>query len=908
MATIASKLGLKEQDAAHVVWLERIADYGLASVLFIAPLVMGGRYAPGRLLLAALVGITAVAWFLTRVLTLKKSRGWLWTGAEWIAGCAVLIVLLQLTPWSPSWLETLSPTLQQRLPMLSSPSGDGTAENLISSGKLATEWSQVSLAPQETRNGLATALIYVLFFFVIVQRVENKRQIERLMKGIALAGIAMAAIGIAQYLFNNGKFLWFMEHPSRDTTTVVKGTFANENHFMHFLALSLGPLLWWLVKSHSETEVTSSKKFNFGSGSKASSLPREQVLLCIGLVVVLLASLLSTSRGGLAVMGIAVVVATALFAIQGRIGSRVVGGVVVAILLAGLGSWLHGQDVLAREISTLQNISLDSLDQGEGRRKIWSAVTSAIPDFAALGSGLGSHRYVYPTYFASQSSVQYTHAESGYLHVLLEAGGAGFGLLLVAIGFFFCWIVRGLSNSSEDLNFLAVPLATAGVVSLVHAIFDFNWFIPANMCLTLAVAALAARLWSLTREEEPTSIAIPKVTWSALAGVALAMTVFSVSQLTGPAKAHGSWHEYLAWSLASKRFEAKSTGPGRQRSLGLVDASEPDTVARMIQLLHETVSQDPNHGRAHIRMAAMCLRQFELLQAESDNAMGLAQIRDAALTNEFESADEMRTWVQKVAGANYAYLDRVLYHCRAGLRATPTEGKAYLYLSEVAFLDPQLENSEFELLQQAYNVRPHDPSIQFTYGRQLLLAGDTQQALEMWKSAFKKGSIRKRIIDAIGFQSPPHELLALFEPDIHGLRDIFEYYRRNNLKPQMNFVGRQYVIEVERQAQLMTGEVAADLWLDAQFAYEQLGQIEDAATAAKNAVIAQPSSYKSHFACACRMRDAGQLEEAIREFEWCRSRKPDNSELPIVIAQLKQAQRKSQVLGANVIDPRDVRR
>lgn len=895
MSSIESRIGrtdIVRHELKHIQMLNRFVDFGIGSVLMIAPLVMAGRFAPGRLLLAILVSFTAISWFLTRVLDKHEDKAWFWTGIEWIAGSAILLVVMQVIPWSPQTLEMLSPAVSELLP-------------LHGNAAFSDGWNRVSLAPHATRNGLAMAMIYVLFFFVVLQRVRRKADIEKLLKGIALAGIVMASIGLAQYAFSNGKFLWFMEHPSRDTSTVVKGTFANENHFGHFLAMSLGPLLWWLFKSMSADKTGESKRFYFGSSSTRSSLPRDQVLLSIGLGIVLLAGLLSFSRGGLAVMALASVTTIGCLAIQRRVGKRAITAAAAAVVIAALAVWIHGQEILSRELETLQSLSVESLDQGHGRRKIWTAVMNAAPNFATLGSGVGSHRYVYPTYFSSQSNVQYTHAESGYLNVFLETGGPGLGLLLVAIGFSAYWIASAIKNEKQELQFLAVPIAAGWIVSVAHAIFDFNWFIPANMCLTLVVIAISARLWDMTREQTKTArrIVLPRLTWCSLAGVACVMALFSVSQFVGPARSNGSWNEYRAWSLASKRFAAKSTGPGRQKSLGFINASQPDTVARMIQLLEETLKHDPGHGRAHIRMAAMCLRQFELLQSHSDNAMSLAQIRDAALTSGFESQDEMRSWVQKVVGENYAYLERVLWHSRAGLRKTPTEGNGYLYLGEVAFLDPSLANTEFELLRQAYTVRPYDPGIQFAFGRQLMLAGETEVAMQLWKDAFDRGDqVRRRIIAAIGFQAPPQEILDVFHPNVEGLRDLFEYYRRGEMETQMNFVGPKYVAALEQQAKLVAGKTAGQLWLDAQFAHEQLGNVEEAAVAAKNAVLAQPGAYKNHFACACRMRDAGRIEEAIKEFRWCEFRNPDDAELPKVITQLKRELKKSQLISANAIE------
>ena len=880
-------------------WLNRTVDVGIGCVLLAAPLAMGGRYPTGRLILAVIVGITTIAWLLARAISPKEKRYWVWTSAEWFGLFSVILLMLQLAPWPTSILEHLSPSLDQvtAVHSLTNESSTPVAPSL-------QRWNQVSLAPQETRNGLAICLIYLMFFFMVVHRIQSKGDVKWALRMLALAGVSMAAIGIAQYLLNNGKFLWFMEHPSRDTTTVVKGTFANENHFMHFLALSIGPLIWWLVDELSLPR-REDRAFQFGGSHSRISLPGKQVLLCLGLGLVVLASLLSTSRGGLAMLFLATLVTTVLLGLQGKISKRVIGGVTAAMLLAGVASWFHGQEILLREVASLGEGNIESLDQGHGRRKIWKAVTTAAPDFAILGSGIGSHRYVYHRYMEDKSHVQYTHAESGYLHMLLEAGGPGLALLLVGISFCGYWIYAAARSDDEVLRLLAIPLAASWFVSITHAIFDFNWFIPANMCLTLIVVALAVRVWLLSEEDEPPyRISIPTNGWWAMAVVAVAATWISVSQLVGPAIADGAWQEYRAWSLASKRFEAKSIGPGRQRHLGPVDLSEPDTVSRMITLLQECVRSNPEYGRAHIRLAGLYLRQFEQLQSVSDNPMSLGQIRDAALASEFESRDALREWVKLATGENYVCLQLALNHALDGLRSIPTEGNGYLYLSEVAFLDDSVADREFELLQQAYRVRPQSSAIQFAYGRQLILAGQREPAMALWQRAFRNSrGIRKRIIEAVAVQSSPQEILGVFAPDAHGMRDLFEYYRHQNMRNQMTVVGHEYVTHLVAQAQLMTGNTASKMWLDITYAHEQMGDLQAAADAAEQAVLAEPYAYQNRFVCACRMRDAGRLSRAIEEFQWCEDRRPNAPELAGVLPKLRQQVRQLQLRNAQVNVP-----
>lgn len=883
--------------------LSRVSDWGVAASLLIAPLAMGGRFPIGRLLLGIIVATTAVSWFAAQLLTRREKTLWTWSGAEWIAALAVLLVALQLVPLAPSTVTWLSPKLNQLL-RLQTEHPDLVA-SMDEAGGSFVGWDRITLVPHATRSGLAMAIVYALLFLVLSQRLRRRSDIERLLKLVATAGILMATLGLAQYLFGNGKFLWFVEHPSRDTFSAVKGTFANENHFAHFLALTVGPLIWWLISHQESLDEQSARQPSFGPLERFS--PFRTHALFVGLGVVLLAGLLTYSRGGLVMMMLAAVVTTMMFAFQKRIGKRAVLGTGIVMLVAAAAVWIHGQDGLAREIDTLANASLESLDQGQGRRKIWAAVTRAIPDFAILGSGVGSHRYIYPTYFSEASNVQYTHAESGFLQVMLEAGGPGFGLLLVGIGISAYWLLCAVATRDKpEVAFLTTPLVASWCVSLVHGFFDFNWYIPANMTLTVVVLAAASRVWLLSRPSRGIRQRISTFSWASMTTAAVMMAIVAISQLVAPARASRDWHEFRAWSLAAKRFANKSIGAGRQRTLGLVNPSDPETIFSMMKILDRCLEHDPRNGRAHVRMASLCLRQFELLQARSENAMSLAQIRDAALASEFSTHDEMRAWVARVVEDHQVFLDRARWHAYQGIRLIPTEGNGYMYLAEVAFLDEALQGAEHTLLLQAYAVRPFNPSVQFVLGHRKLLDGDAEAAMTLWKEAFRRGDdVRRRIIATIGFEAPPAELLRLFNPDVDGLRDIFEYYRRKEMETQLHFVGQQFVAELESQAQLMTGEAAGRLWFDAQFAYSVLGDREQAAAAAEQAVRAHPTSYDNHFACALRLREAGRYEAAAREFRWCLARRPNDELLVNAIRQVEREMRQHGVATAerNLLDP-----
>ena len=215
--------------------LLQVVDGSLAGVIFVAPLLMGGRHALGHLVLTALAVTAAAAWAVRQ--SLRKNAGWRPTWAMPLLLAGLMLVALQLIPLPPWLLARLSPQMGEILPAW----GDGAATTA-----LLGHWTCLSLTPGETLGGLVIFADFVLLFFVVVQRTERIEDVERLLRWYALAATGMALFGIVQLLAGNGKYFWFYEHPYASTSDVVKGSFSNRNHFAQFLALGIGPLIWWL--------------------------------------------------------------------------------------------------------------------------------------------------------------------------------------------------------------------------------------------------------------------------------------------------------------------------------------------------------------------------------------------------------------------------------------------------------------------------------------------------------------------------------------------------------------------------------------------------------------------------------------------------------------------------------------
>jgi hypothetical protein len=224
--------------SSRVDWPARLmstVDAALAGVIFVAPLVLGGRHDVGRLVFAVLVGVAGVAWFVRQVMLRERSRLPWPVAAILLGGAATL--LLQLVPLPATWVSWLAPRTAEVLPLWSGGVAPGTLG----------AWRTISLDPEATRLALAMFAAYGLLFATVYQRVQCREDVARLLQWIGLSAGVMAAIGFVQFALPNGKFLWIYEHPTRDAGERLGGAFANRNHFAHFVALGVPGLAVWLL-------------------------------------------------------------------------------------------------------------------------------------------------------------------------------------------------------------------------------------------------------------------------------------------------------------------------------------------------------------------------------------------------------------------------------------------------------------------------------------------------------------------------------------------------------------------------------------------------------------------------------------------------------------------------------------
>lgn len=874
-------------------------DLGLLAILFVAPLFMGGRGPVGKFVLLALVAVTTGIWLVRQCFASRAT--WQWSGVEWLLLTGAGLIVLQLVPLPTAVLAWLSPSLSDLLPLWMGAS---------TSPFPAQSWTTISLHPDATRGGLAMFVAYATLFLLVVQRLREATDVRRLLSWIAVATVAMAVLGMAQFLVGNGKFLWVFEHPSRSTLGAVKGTFHNQNHFAHFLALGIGPLIWAVGAWH---------RAKLG-----------QALLLVGAGVVSLAALLTFSRGGVIAFTLAASLSLGFYYLQGILDRKALWLVGAASLLLALTLGIHGYEPLARKLATLRDSS--SLEElSTGREALWGALLEAIPHFARAGSGIGTHRDLYPIFMERYFPFEFSHGENGYLPLLLESGVPGLVLFLIGVGYCGFWsttillsrrrldAVRGgkrrpgtgasLAARSgwsahggswdHDVVSAAQPspsLTFAGfwgavvpglVASLVHSLSDFVWYVSSCMALTVVLIAALCRTHQLAKQavvEEGTSDEaesrvvsatsshgrrsdLPRFWWLTVTAIVWLLATCLLIDRQRSAWAAPHYYAYLRLSLPAAQI-----GTGNE-------ADEQERLERLALHLRAAADHDPADARINLKLAAVHLRLFDLLQRRALNPLPLSQIRDAAIASQFASREALQAWLERAIGPNAQHLQDALQLSHRSLRACPLQGEGYVYLAELTFLEGWSGDAKRDYLAQAEKVRPYSGMVLFAKGQEAALEDNLPVAVAAWQQAFATDpEVRELIVDTFAGRVPARFFLDQFPLDLVSCERLFRIYEP--IQPtEARQVAEHYVQLAEGLPAEGSAETRARRWLTVHRFQNYLGQPAAALHAAMQAVDEHPQGIVERKTLARELMVAQRFDEAAEHLAWCVRRAPHDVSL-----------------------------
>lgn len=883
-----------------------LTDILIAVLLLIFPFVMGGREAIGHQVLVTLAFAMGVTWCLHRMQTGGRL---VLLSLEPLVIAGLLLVIFQASPVGESVLNRLSPEYTRLL----------SGWSMTQSG---VTWNTISLTPVETRHAVWMLASYAVIGLVIAQRLQSDSDCRKLLKLVALSGLLMAAFAVVQFATSNDKFFWFYRHPFTGTKEVLKGAFTNRNHFAQFLALSVGPLIWWLVSARRESEEKESQSIRKGLGAAQGNHSRfdnlidvRQLLLLCAIAGVLLAVMISLSRGGMLAAGLASSICLGGLWKSGCVRSSLTAAVLgIAVVVAG-GIATFGGEQLDDRLNKLASGDANQIDEMQARRTLWKADLKAIQKFPILGTGVGSHREVYPIYMTELcdfSRWEFTHAESSWIHLTLETGIAGVGLVALGLLYILLRVLRTLlsRNNHGRGEYLSAVLG-ALVAGMVHAAFDFIWYVPAIVVTTIALAVTGLRL--STGFQSVRAVPVPRVGWLAL-GIASVVALITVQpNLMRRVQGERYYNQFLIATLDVQRTALEEAQNEAEQIEDLAEEQDPSAPAveeesvadyrqrnqneqesidsmrsRMI-LLMKSLKANPQQPRVQLNLALLSLKMFGYQQRHSDNPIDLAQIRDAALSAGFTSQDALHEWLNRAFPKAIRLPLLADSASRQTLKYCPIQGDAYLTLASTGFLRDPADRNHDSFIAQALLVRGNDPRVRFIAGREALAAGRQDEAMEEWNAVFHANQDRRRnITETLAALAPASFLIEQFQPSPQELLDVLQVHRAIGRKPDLE----QILSHIERLEEAdfkgTTNENRVALLMEAyQTAYD-LQNRERAEELVRTAVDVAEDPYWPRRALGLLLYENKNYEEAGEHFMWCYEQHPSDVKLEYLIKESRR--------------------
>ena len=903
--------------------LLRIVDAILLLLLVVFPFVMGGREAWGHRLLISLAAALGFVWCLHRA----RTGGRLVLSAlEPLLIAGLLLVWFQTVPLSSSLLNSLSGEYQRLLPAWSQTQDPNPTAS-------SATWSTASFYPTETQHALLMLLAYGIVGIVLAQRLSSDDDCYRMLKLVALSGILMAGFGIIQLVTSNDLFFWFYRHPFTGTREVLKGAFTNRNHFAQFLALSLGPLIWWMLAQRDQ-EASRESLLRPGTAGKSPILGQwingRTILLTCATGCVLLSILLSLSRGGMIAAGLACSICLAVLWKSGGVKSSLAGAVLALGIISITGVMAFGGDGVEDRIGQLASANADEIDRLNARRSIWNADIAAIKAFPLTGTGVGTHRFLYPLYMedlARFAGVTFSHAESSYIHLAMETGLIGVGLLIASLlillsrfGFF---VVR--KNEPGRIAAMAAILGSLAGGS-IHAVVDFIWYAPAIVISTLALVVVGVRICAGFRPNQ--GIRIPRIVWFTTGAACLTLFCRVQPGLANRVAGERLWYQYLnaQFDATSSSLLTPDTDATDAQSLlsSLEDLASTDTVPvksesplrpeeetaealaaraqslrQRIELLLASLKANPRQAEASLHLALRCNDLFELQQSQSDNRMTLTQIRETVISSDFTSTDDMYRFLKKAFGSNMRLPMLSAEFARRSLRDCPIGDKTYGCVVATNFLRDPADRMHDAFLTQTLLHGSHSPTTLQTVGLQLLTEGRTLEAMPILAKAFHSSvEIRTEICRSLAANQSVDVVLAQFNPGVEELDEVLAVYSQHgrlaDIRKLTWMIASSVKGEKPSSSEVLSSSQTShlELLMDAYRAAYEAGIHDQCEELLNLAIEKDPLAEPPRRALGLLMLEQQQYAEAERHFAWCNEQFPGDEKL-------EQLRRECRRLAAN---------
>jgi O-antigen ligase len=303
-------------------------------------------------------------------------------------------------------------------------------------------------------------------FWMALQLCRDAKRANILLWSVATLGCAYAAYGLFAFALTPGHVLWFKNPYSRGFVT---STFINPNSFVAYAGIGFIAICGLILRLYRHEFAGGGGSIRFRVATFIEVTGRKGAVLFGGAAVILVALLLTGSRGGILAMGLALLVLGVLTlrprqrqSVEQRLAIIIFGAVLVAATFVVFGDLVVGK-------ITQQGL------RDESRLAVYTIALRSLLGAPILGYGYGTFADVFPMFRDHSVSTwgSWQMAHDTYLE-LFQGLGLLFGSMLVAsVVLLVLRCVKGAMTRQTNETLPCVAASIAFFLG-VHALVDFS--------------------------------------------------------------------------------------------------------------------------------------------------------------------------------------------------------------------------------------------------------------------------------------------------------------------------------------------------------------------------------------------------------------------------------------------------
>ena len=333
----------------------------------------------------------------------------------------------------------------------------------------------LSLDPYATRFFLTKLLVYAVFFAGCLTFVNSEGRVKKAAVTIVTFGAFMAFFGIMQRLASPDGIYGMRETPQ----AIPFGPFVNQHHFAAFMQMTSGIALGFI----------------FGRNLKRD----KKTLLVIAFILMAVAAILTSSRGGLLGMLSVAAFVAAFSVVSGQwtrsestanlgrnvgIASAAIG---LALVIVGVVIFIGGGESLLRGIGAAKADS----DFSSGRSHYWPIAIKIFLEHPIVGAGFDAFGVAFTEHDTWGGMLRVEQAHNDYLQILAEGGILGIICVGAFIFLLFRRSLRSIAAGSGLVRDASVGALAGCFGILIHSFFDFPLRTPSNAFFFLLLSSIA---------------------------------------------------------------------------------------------------------------------------------------------------------------------------------------------------------------------------------------------------------------------------------------------------------------------------------------------------------------------------------------------------------------------------------